>query len=89
MIDLEREADPHLSVAHAGSGEFAFIGFLGFVGFSELAPHALGQTTLMRTLLALHLGAVLGVFPLMPYTKMAHGLYRIAAFCPRHSRYRQ
>lgn len=27
----------------------------------------------------LHLGAVLGFFLLMPYTKMAHGFYRLAA----------
>ena len=33
----------------------------------------------MPAILALHLGAVLGFFLLMPYSKMAHGFYRLAA----------
>ncbi|GAB5449325.1 tricarballylate utilization 4Fe-4S protein TcuB [Gymnodinialimonas sp.] len=79
LFDLKRKADPALGARSALSGEFAFIGLLGIVGFSGLVLYALGQTTLMPALLALHLGAVLAFFLLMPYTKMAHGFYRMAA----------
>ena len=79
LIDLKRKADPTLGVPSAKSGEVAFIALLGFVGFSGLALYGLGQTALMPLLLALHLGAVLGFFLLTPYTKMAHGFYRLAA----------
>lgn len=79
LIDLKRRADPALGAKSAASGEYAFIALVGFVGLSGLALYGLGQTALMPTLLALHLGAVLGFFLLMPYTKMAHGFYRLAA----------
>lgn len=79
LIDLKRKADPALGAKAARSGEFAFIALLGFVDLSGLGLYALGQTGLMPTALALHLGAVLGFFLLMPYTKMAHGFYRLAA----------
>ncbi|MCG7520958.1 4Fe-4S ferredoxin, partial [Ruegeria sp. Ofav3-42] len=36
-------------------------------------------TALMPALVAIHLGSVLTFFLLMPYTKMAHGFYRLAA----------
>ncbi len=79
LLDLKRKADPHLGAAQARSGEVAFIALLGFVALSGLVLYAMGQTALMPTLLALHLGSVLGFFLLMPYTKMAHGFYRLAA----------
>jgi len=79
LAHLKLKADPNLGAKTARSGEFGFIALLGFVGFSGLALFALGQTALMPTILVLHLGAVLGFFLLMPYTKMAHGFYRLAA----------
>lgn len=79
LIALKRRADPLLGAVSAWGGEFAFIALLGFVAFSGLALYALGGTAIMPTLLALHLGAVLSFFLLTPYTKMAHGFYRLAA----------
>jgi len=79
LFALKRRADPHLGAASAWGGEVAFIALLGFVAFSGLALYALGSTELMPVLLALHLGAVLTFFLLTPYTKMAHGYYRLAA----------
>jgi len=79
LFILKLRADPALGALAARSGEFGFIALLGFVGFSGLALYGLGQTALMPTLLALHLGAVLAFFLLTPYTKMAHGFYRLAA----------
>ncbi|SLN20448.1 hypothetical protein PSM7751_00685 [Pseudooceanicola marinus] len=79
MIRLKLRADRHLGAVRAFGGELAFIGLLGFVAFSGLALYALGQTPAMPILLVLHLGAVLAFFLLTPFTKMAHGFYRLAA----------
>lgn len=79
MVLLKFQADPNLGAMAAWGGEVAFIALLGFVAFSGLILYALGSTAVMPTILALHLGAVLSFFLLMPYTKMAHGFYRLAA----------
>lgn len=79
MIVLKLRADPNLGAKAAWGGEMAFIAQLGFVAFSGLALYASGSTALMPKLLILHLGAVFSFFLLMPYTKMAHGFYRLAA----------
>ena len=79
MIRLKLRSDRSLGATAAFGGEMAFVGLLGFVGFSGLALYALGQTTVMPTLLAIHLGAVLAFFLLTPFSKMAHGFYRLVA----------
>ncbi|NIZ14464.1 tricarballylate utilization 4Fe-4S protein TcuB [Phaeobacter sp. HF9A] len=79
MIRLKLRSDRALGAAGAFGGEVAFIGLLGFVGLSGLALYALGQTALLPAALAIHLGAVLAFFLLTPFTKMAHGFYRLAA----------
>jgi len=88
MIALKFRADPNLGAAAAWGGEIAFTALLGFVALSGLALYALGSTALMPALLALHLGAVLSFFLLMPYTKMAHGFYRLAALARNAQRAR-
>ncbi len=79
MIRLKLRADRALGAQGAFGGEVAFVGLLGFVGLSGLALYGLGQTAAMPLLLAVHLGAVLAFFLLTPFTKMAHGFYRLAA----------
>jgi len=79
MVSLKLRADRALGDAGAWGGEMGFVVLLGFVGFSGLALVALGQSGLMPVMLALHLGAVLAFFLLTPYSKMAHGFYRMAA----------
>lgn len=59
---------------------------VGLLGFSGLAFYALGQSTIMPTLLAIHLGAVLSFFLLTSSTKMAHGSYRLTALIAEASR---
>jgi len=44
-----------------------------------LVLYAMGNSALMPSLLVLHLGSVLAFFLLTPFTKMAHGFYRLAA----------
>ena len=79
LFDLKLKANPDLGVHGARSGEFGFIGLLGFVAVSGLTLYALGGTAVMPFMLAVHLGSVLAFFLLTPYTKMAHGFYRMAA----------
>ncbi|MCA0962374.1 tricarballylate utilization 4Fe-4S protein TcuB [Salipiger bermudensis] len=79
MVRLKLRSERTLGASGAFGGEIAFVGLLGFVGLSGLVLYALGQTPAMPALLAIHLGAVLGFFLLMPFTKMAHGFYRLAA----------
>ena len=79
MIRLKLRSDPNLGAKGAFGGEIGFVGLLGFVGLSGLLLYVLGQTPAMPMLLVLHLGAVLAFFLLTPFTKMAHGFYRLAA----------
>lgn len=79
MAALKLRSDRNLGDAKAWGGDFGFILLLGFVGLSGLLLYLLGATPLMPALLAVHLGAVLTFFLLMPFTKMAHGFYRLAA----------
>ena len=79
LIALKLKADKQLGDVSAFGGEMAFVLLLFIVSVSGLALYWLGSTALMDELLALHLGAVLAFFLLTPYTKMVHGLYRLAA----------
>lgn len=79
MIRLKLRSDISLGAVNAWGGEVGFIGLLGFVGLSGLLLYALGNSALMPLLLILHLGSVLAFFLLTPFTKMAHGFYRLAA----------
>jgi citrate/tricarballylate utilization protein len=62
-----------LTATHKASRVYSLIAVSG------LMLYFLGTTVLMPTLLVLHLGAVLAFFVLTPFTKMAHGFYRMAA----------
>ena len=79
MIALKLRSDRTLGDTSAWGGDLGFIALLGFVGLSGLGLYALGATPAMPTTLALHLGAVLSFFLLSPFTKMAHGFFRLAA----------
>ena len=79
MAFLKQKSDRDLGDPSAWGGDFGFILLLGFVGLSGLGLYALGSKALMPALLAIHLGSVLTFFLLTPYTKMAHGFYRLAA----------
>lgn len=79
MLWLKSRANADLGDAKARGADSAFTALLGFVGLSGLVLYALGETALMPTLLAVHLGAVLAFFLLTPFTKMAHAPFRLAA----------
>lgn len=79
MLVLKLQSDRELGAASAWGGEIAFILLLGLVAASGLALYASTGSAAMPVLLSLHLGAVLAFFLLMPFSKMAHGFYRLAA----------
>ncbi|WP_193142130.1 MULTISPECIES: tricarballylate utilization 4Fe-4S protein TcuB [unclassified Meridianimarinicoccus] len=79
MARLKLAADRDVGDPSAWGGEMGFVLLLFVVAVSGLALYVLGGTGMMPLLLALHLGAVLTFFLLTPFTKMAHGFYRLAA----------
>lgn len=76
---LKTRADPALGAANVTGGEMGFILLLFAVAATGLALYAATGTASVQPLLALHLGVVLTFFVLLPYSKMAHGFYRMAA----------
>lgn len=76
---LKLRADPALGAARVWGGEMAFILLLGAVALTGLALYGATGTLLVAPLLALHLACVLVLFVLMPYSKMVHGFFRLAA----------
>lgn len=79
LLWLKRSANPQLSNVKTQQADQAFIALLGAVALSGLLLYILGGTAALPALLALHLGTVLALFLLTPYSKMAHGAFRFAA----------
>ena len=75
LLALRRRADPALGAPGGGGAETGFILLLTLIAASGLALWGIGGAAL----LALHLGAVLALFLLAPFTRMAHPAYRLAA----------
>jgi citrate/tricarballylate utilization protein len=76
---LKTKADRNLGAPNVWGGEMAFVLLLFVVSATGLLLYAATGTGAVSTLLAVHLGAVLAFFLLTPYSKMAHGFYRMAA----------
>lgn len=79
MASLKAKADPRLGASAMKGGEMAFILLLGLTGLTGLILYAASGSLLVGPLLALHLSTVLAFFLTTPYSKMAHGFYRLAA----------
>ncbi|MGV6874300.1 tricarballylate utilization 4Fe-4S protein TcuB [Pseudochelatococcus sp. B33] len=79
MIRLKLKADPELGATRVWRGEFAFTALLGLTAMSGLALYAATGTAGVQPLLAVHLGCVLTLFLMMPFTKMVHGFFRLSA----------
>ena len=76
---LKTKADRDLGAPNAWGGEMAFVLLLFGVSATGLLLYAATGTMAVVWLLPLHLGTVLTFFLLTPYSKMAHGFYRMAA----------
>lgn len=76
---LKLRADPALGAARVWGGEMAFILLLGAVALTGLTLYVATGTGMVGTLLAIHLATVMVLFLLLPFSKMVHGFFRIAA----------
>lgn len=76
---LKTKADPNLGAPKVWGGEMAFVLLLFAVSATGLGLYAATGTGAVAWLLPVHLGTVLTLFLLTPYSKMAHGFYRMAA----------
>lgn len=79
LMRLKTMGQPNLQDPRVRGGEFGFILLLFSVSATGLVLYVFGQTAALQALLALHLGSVLAFFLLTPYSKMAHGFFRLAA----------
>jgi citrate/tricarballylate utilization protein len=71
--------NPELGDASRRGTDIAFILMLVLTSATGLLLLVFRATSAMNTLLAIHLGVVLALFALLPYTKSVHGLYRFLA----------
>ena len=76
---LKTKGDPKLGVPKIWGGEMAFILLLFATSATGLALYAASGTAAVSWLLPIHLATVLSFFLTMPYCKMVHGFYRMAA----------
>lgn len=76
---LKLRADRSLGAARVWGGEMAFVLLLGLVALTGLALYAATGSALVGPLLAIHLATVMVLFLLMPFSKMVHGFFRLAA----------
>jgi len=79
LLWLKRERNRELSDAGQGALDVTFLVMLLLISVTGLLLLALREAAAMGTLLAVHLGLVLGLFVTMPYGKFVHGVYRFAA----------
>ncbi len=79
MLAVKMKSDSALSDQRFYGGEVGFIVLLFLVSTTGLGLYWFGDGDWLGAWLAVHLGSVLAFFLLMPYSKMAHGFYRMAA----------
>lgn len=79
LVWLKLKADPALGAVRVWGGEMAFVLLLASVAVTGLALYAAAGTSAAAGLLAIHLGTVLTLFLLLPFSKMVHGFFRLAA----------
>jgi citrate/tricarballylate utilization protein len=79
MMLMKPKGDRELGDTRVWGGEMGFILLLFLVSATGLLLYWFGQGATLPWLLAIHLGAVLAFFLLMPFSKMVHGFYRMAA----------
>lgn len=79
LIALKLRAEKSLGAPAVWRGEMAFVILLTATAATGLALYWAGGTLAVRPLLIAHLGAVLTLYLTLPYTKMVHVPFRIAA----------
>jgi citrate/tricarballylate utilization protein len=79
LVWLRRREDTTPTDPNSRGADVALTWLLLAVAATGLALLGLRDTGAMGLLLAVHLGTVLALFVLLPYSKMVHGAYRAAA----------
>ncbi|WP_332715693.1 tricarballylate utilization 4Fe-4S protein TcuB [Pelagibacterium mangrovi] len=79
LIALKLRAEKSLGAPAVWGGEMAFVVLLTAVAATGLALYAATGTVGVRPLLIGHLGTVLALYLTLPYTKMVHVPFRLAA----------
>jgi len=79
LLYLKRRMDREPAAPETIGMDVVFTVLLFLTSLTGLLLLVLRSTPLMGSLLAIHLGIVLGLFISMPYGKFVHGLYRYAA----------
>jgi len=78
---LKSRANPALGAESRTASEYVFIGLLFLVSTTGLLLYWFSGTALASTWLIIHLTFVAVFFVGIPYSKMAHGFFRMAALC--------
>jgi len=81
LFALKLKADKQLGAAKRLAGEYAFVVLLFLVSTSGLILYWSGGTALASGSLIIHLAFIATFFVSMPYSKMVHGFFRLAALC--------
>ncbi|WP_421989216.1 hypothetical protein [Roseococcus sp.] len=76
LLWVKTVTDPGPVAKRLLGGEYAMLGLLFTVGITGLLLLIVRHTGAMGVMLAIHLGFVLALFLVLPYSKMVHGLYR-------------
>lgn len=79
MLYLKKQMDRAPASPESFGMDIAFTTLLFLTSLSGLLLLVFRETAAMGTLLAIHLGLVLGLFITMPYGKFVHSVYRYAA----------
>lgn len=79
LLYLKRRMDREPAAPETMGMDVVFTVLLFLTSLTGLLLLVLRSTPLMGSLLAIHLGVVLGLFITMPYGKFVHGVYRYAA----------
>lgn len=83
LTALKFVEDPGPALRKALGGDVAMLMLLNLVSITGLLLLAVRTTGAMGLTLAIHLGFVLALFLVLPYSKMVHGVYRTAALLRR------
>ena len=78
---LKTKSDSALGSKQRTRGEYVFIGLLFLVSTTGLLLYWSKGTVLASSWLIIHLAVVATFFIAIPYSKMAHGFFRMAALC--------
>jgi citrate/tricarballylate utilization protein len=84
LLTLMFRRDADLGDPRQRGMDSGFLAFLVTISITGLLLLAMRETRAMGFLLALHLGAVMAFFVMLPYGKFVHGVYRFAALIRFH-----